>query len=105
MSDIDLDLHETEVFCVLLPCHGLTDQLPFYIKSSKDDKKKLSDPVKGLPLNLFSAKDEKIANMRFYSKDKKSEEYPIWIKLNRIIYVARMIFWPNVKRKMSKEIS
>ena len=40
MSDCDLELYETELMCIFLPCHGLTEQLPYYVKTSKY---KLSD--------------------------------------------------------------
>lgn len=45
-----------------------------------------------------------MAIINFYGKDKKSKEYSIWIKLNRLIYVARRILWPTVKRKLTKEL-
>lgn len=105
MSENDLELFETELFCVLLPCHGLTDQIPYYVKTSKKDIIKNSDHVKGFPLNLFSTENKKIAVINFYSKEKKSKEYSIWIKLNRLIYVVRLILWPTLKRKMIKEIA
>lgn len=104
MSDHDLELYETELTCIFLPCHGLTDQIPYYVKTSKEEHLNKSKAVKGFPLNLFSTKGDKIAKVIFYGKEKKSKEYSIWIKLNRLIYVARMILWPTVKRKMTKEL-
>jgi hypothetical protein len=104
MSENDLELYETELTCVFLPCHGLTDQIPCYVKTTKEQPLTSSKTVKGFPLNLFSTTDEKMAVIKFYGKEKKSKEYSIWIKLNRLIYVARMILWPNVKRKMTKEL-
>lgn len=104
MSDHDLELYETELTCIFLPCHGLTDQIPYYVKTSKEEHLNKSKVVKGFPLNLFSITDEKMAIINFYGKDKKSKEYSIWIKLNRLIYVARRILWPTVKRKLTKEL-
>jgi hypothetical protein len=104
MSENDLELYETELACVFLPCHGLTDQIPYYVKTSKEKPLITSKKVKGFPLNLFSITNEKIAVIKFYGKEEKSIEYSIWIKLNRLIYIARMILWPNVKRRMTKEL-
>lgn len=104
MSDHDLELFETELTCIFLPCHGLTDQIPYYVKTPKEQSLKASKHVKGFSLNLFSTTDENMAIINFYSKDKKSKEYSIWIKLNRLIYVARMILWSTVKRKLTKEL-
>jgi hypothetical protein len=104
MSDCDLELYETELMCIFLPCHGLTEQLPYYVKTSKY---KLSEDLKVqkvLSLNMYSKKKKKISVLKVYGKSKKTKEYVIWIKLNRLIYVARLFLWPFLKRKLSKEI-
>ena len=66
MSDCDLELYETELMCIFLPCHGLTEQLPYYVKTSKY---KLSEDLKVqkvLSLNMYSTQNKKISVLKVY---------------------------------------
>jgi hypothetical protein len=104
MSDCDLELYETELMCIFLPCHGLTEQLPYYVKTSKDKLSKDLKVEKVLSLYMYSTENKKISVLKVYGKSKKTKEYVIWIKLNRLIYATRLFFWSFLKRKLSKEI-
>lgn len=104
MSNCDLELYKTELMCIFLPCHGLTEQLPYYVKTSKDKLSKDLKVEKVLSLNMYSTENKKISVLKVYGKSKKTKEYVIWIKLNRLIYATRLFLWSFLKRKLSKEI-
>lgn len=68
---------------------------------------KLSEDLKVekvLSLNMYSTENKKISVLKVYGKSKKTKEYVIWIKLNRLIYATRLFLWSFLKRKLSKEI-
>lgn len=90
---------ETEIHSIILQSHGISKHLPFYVKTSRNQKN-VKDTVKGFPLNIFSHEDKLIAVI--YNKKNKKEYFSFWNKLNRLMYFTRLYVFPNTKKKLRR---
>lgn len=102
MLDMNGENIQTEIDSIILQSHGISKHMPFYVKTSRNQRYMNNNMVKGFPLNIFSQKDKLIAVIYNHKNKNKNEYFSFWDKLNRFMYFTRLYVFPNIKKKMRR---
>lgn len=80
------ELFECELSSILLPLHGLTDEIPNKYKFTKEEKRET------FPLLFYTRKNKMIATLYFKNLNKESKyEIHIWERIKRVIFLENVM--------------
>lgn len=90
-EDFDEQLFQTEIKAVLMPVHGLSTDI-VHTYESKIDFQRGTVYKLGFPLNLFTRKGKRIAEIHFKNSSiHPNKENIIWHRLKRLMLLSRKI--------------